>query len=180
MAEQVILLRVFLSGPSDVVEETDSVGEILDEWNLLHGDDLKARLELVHWKTHTHPDAGARPQALINKQAFDRVDIIIAIFRRRFGSPTGKFDSGTQEEVERGIKQGKTVMVYFGEGFPRGPGRPTRQEEQLRKFKDGLKTRALIYSYADQPAFAKAFRQHLAQAARELVTQLGPKARLTA
>jgi hypothetical protein len=80
-----------------------------------HGDGAEARVELINWRTHAHPEAGRRPQALINRQFADRADIVLAIFWQRLGSRTGKAVSGTVEEIERAQRRGKPVMVYFSQ-----------------------------------------------------------------
>jgi hypothetical protein len=56
---------------------------------------------ITNWRTHSHPAAGARPQALLNKQVVDRCDILVGVFRLRFGTPTGVADSGTEEAIRR-------------------------------------------------------------------------------
>lgn len=56
---------------------------MIDEWNVQHGDGSGARAELMSWRTHAHPEAGRRPQALINRKFADRADIVLAIFWRR-------------------------------------------------------------------------------------------------
>src|SRR5258708_7657890 len=84
MPELIHLYRMFVAAPSDVIVERGLIGDLMAEWNIQHGK-RRARLELISWQTHTHPAAGKRPQALINKQAFDQCDIVAAIFRGRFG-----------------------------------------------------------------------------------------------
>src|SRR5205085_2574350 len=128
MADTVTLFRVFFSAPSDVVEEEPIVREVLDEWNRQHGDRAKARVELISWRTHAHPATGQRPQALINKQAFDRVDVVVGIFWTRFGTPTGAAGSGTEEEIKRGLRTRKRVLVYFSAcAAPGKVGKPADQ-----------------------------------------------------
>src|SRR5438105_3764750 len=109
MPKPITLYRVFLATPSDVSEELVVAEALLRDWNVQHGQALGVRLELVNWRTHTRPATGKRPQALVNKQAFDSCDLVIAIFWSRFGTPTGRAGSGTEEEIRRGIKQGKEV-----------------------------------------------------------------------
>ena len=116
--ETVRLFRVFLSAPSDVIAEKEIAAGVLREWNIQHGQEVGVRVELVHWRTHVYPAAGNRPQSLINKQAFARSDIIVGIFWTRFGTSTGRYGSGTEEELRRGIAQNKSVMAYFSRISP--------------------------------------------------------------
>ncbi|MGH8013167.1 MAG: hypothetical protein ACREQ4_11765, partial [Candidatus Binataceae bacterium] len=90
MPETIQLFRVLLAAPSDVTEEHALVAEAINDWNVQHGDSVAARVELMNWRTHAHPEAGRRPQALINRQFADRADVVLAIFWRRLGSPTGR------------------------------------------------------------------------------------------
>jgi hypothetical protein len=58
---------------------------------------------------------GNRPQAIINAQAVDRADIVVAFFDSRLGTSTGVDVSGTAEEINRAVDMGKPVHVYFSD-----------------------------------------------------------------
>lgn len=169
MPEQVLLFRVFVGSPSDVVEEHEIIRGQIEQWNRDHGPLTRARVEYTNWRTHSHPEAGDRPQALLNKQVVDKSDIVVGIFNVRFGSPTGKADSGTEEEIRRSMKNGKTVMVYFA-NLPLPRRRKERDESvKVEKFKRKLGQSALYHTYTDMTAFEDAFRQHLAAAMNDLL-----------
>jgi hypothetical protein len=167
MPQPITLYRVFLATPSDVSEELIVVDALLRDWNLQHGQALGVRLELVNWRTHTRPATGKRPPALVNKQAFDACDLVIAIFWSRFGTPTGRAASGTEEEIRRGIKQGKEVLVYFSERP--APGQKPLEHSRIEKFKRKFGQKALFWSYSTTSAFEEAFRNHLASTMHELL-----------
>jgi len=105
MPEQIQLYRLFVGSPSDVVQEHEIIRGQIEQWNRDHGPLTQARVEYTNWRTHSHPEAGDRPQALLNKQVVDKSDIVVGIFNARFGSPTGKADSGTEEEIRRSMKR---------------------------------------------------------------------------
>lgn len=173
MPEQVFLFRLFVGAPSDVDEAHDVIRGQIEQWNRDHGPLARARLEFTNWRTHSHPAAGSRPQALINRQVVDQCDIMVGIFNARFGSPTGVADSGTEEEIRRSIKRGKKVMVYFA-NLPMPSRRKARGEfERIEKFKRKLGRRALYHTYTDLKAFEDAFRQHLAGVMNELLAKYG-------
>ena len=161
MPLSIVLYRVFLAAPSDVADELVVVDGVLRDWNQQHGQALGIRVELVNWRTHTWPTTGSRPQASVNKQAFDACDLVVAVFWSRFGTPTGKADSGTEEEIRRGIKQGKPVLVYFSD-------RPTPNQKQgiehsrIEKFKQQFGQKALYWVYSDIDSFEKELRNHVA------------------
>jgi hypothetical protein len=173
MPETVHLFRVLLAAPSDVTEEHQLVAGVISEWNVQHGDNFGARIELINWRTHAHPETGRRPQALINRQFADRADIVIAVFWRRLGSPTGKAASGTVEEIERARRRGKKVMVYFSER--EAPGRIAARRDLIRieRFKRALGRGALLGKYANLREFEEAVRKDLALVMREIVGPAG-------
>jgi hypothetical protein len=167
MPQPITLYRVFLAAPSDVTEELVLLQEVLTDWNLQHGQALQARVELVNWRTHTHPATGKRPQALVNKQAFDSCDLVVAIFWSRFGTPTGRAGSGTEEEIMRAIKQKKPVLVYFSTRPV--PGQKPVEHSRIEKFKRRFGQRALYGQYSEIESFTKELRNHLALTMHELL-----------
>ena len=171
MPEKVLLFRVFVGAPSDVGEANVVIRGQIDQWNRDHGPLSGARVEFTNWRTHSHPDAGSRPQALINKQVVDQCDIMVGIFNARFGSPTGVADSGTEEEIRRSIRRGKKVMVYFANLPKPSPIKAQHEFERIEKFKNKLGRRALYHTYTDLKAFEDAFRQHLAGVMNELLAK---------
>lgn len=169
MPELVQLFRVFVGAPSDVTEELTIIRGRIEEWNRDHGPTTRARVEFTHWRTHSYPAVEGRPQQTLNKQVVDKADIIVAIFRDRLGSPTGKAASGTVEEIQRGVRQRKAVMVYFGNIQTPG-ARPRRDEaERVEQFRKQLGAAALYHTHTDLQSFESAFRQHLAGVMRDLL-----------
>ena len=150
------------------------VGEVLNEWNLQHGQASRVRVELVNWRTHARPATGKRPQALVNKQAFDSCDLVIAIFWSRFGTPTGEAASGTEEEIQRAIKQKKPLLLYFSSRPP--PGQKRVEHSRIEKFKQQFGQRALYWVYSDISSFARELRNHLASTMHELLQRNSARA----
>lgn len=71
-------------------------------------------LSTLYWKDDVSLEYGDRPQEIINNQIVRSADFIIAIFGEKIGSDTGKFRSGTIEEINEIIKKSsKKVFVYF-------------------------------------------------------------------
>lgn len=124
----------------------------------------------MNWRTHAYPETGKRPQALINRQFADRADIVLAIFWRRLGSPTGKAASGTVEEIERAIRRGKKVMVYFSQRVgPMAEAPDEREARRIRAFRQKLGRAALYATYRDDWEFETAIRKDLALVLREVL-----------
>jgi hypothetical protein len=102
-----------IASPSDVSRERRIAREVIAEWNTIHSKDRKTVLMPVGWDTHSVPDTGDRPQAIINGQLLKGSDLLIAMFWTRIGSPTGAAQSGTVEEIEEHIGAGKSAMIHF-------------------------------------------------------------------
>jgi hypothetical protein len=163
MPETIQLYRVLLAAPSDVTQEHLIVEEIVDDWNVQHGQRMRVRLELTSWKTHSYPAAGTRPQALINRQFADSADLVIAVFFAKFGTPTGRAGSGTEEEINRAVRKKKPVMVYFC----KKPGTNTSAETQrdqarIESYQRKFGRKAQYGTYAEPEEFRKTLRNHLA------------------
>jgi hypothetical protein len=163
MTQPVTMIRVFWSAPGDVADESVAFFETINEWNDVHSAAQSATLKPVAWKTDTFPAVG-RPQAVINEQALDTSDILVAVLWSRFGTPTGVADSGTEEEVRRSVAAGRPVMLYFCEReIPAGAADPA-QLRRLAQFRDEFRRTALVHSYRIVADFRCAFAQHLAMA----------------
>ena len=163
MTQPVTMIRVFWSAPGDIADECVAFFETVSEWNDVHSAAQSATLKPVAWKTDTFPAAG-RPQAVINEQALDTSDILVAVFWSRFGTPTGVADSGTEEEIRRSVAAGRPVMLYFCEReIPAGASDPD-QLRRLAQFREEFRRTALVHPYRSGEDFRRAFAQHLAMA----------------
>lgn len=86
-------LSVFIASPGDVEEEREIVREVCEELSKnalcrMHS----LRFHAVGWEDAI-PAAG-QTQEIINKLV-EECDIFVCLFHKRFGSPSGKEDSGT-------------------------------------------------------------------------------------
>ena len=161
-----------MASPSDIETERQIITETVTEWNIQHGQQKNVNIEVVSWHTHSYPAYGDTPQALINKQVFDSSDLIVGVFWTQFGTPTEVAESGTEEEIERGIEQKKKVMVYFSDK-PIPPSKLKASEfQKIQDFKDEYKDRGIYFSYNDDENFRKLLRSHLAAVMDELLTNI--------
>ena len=139
---------VVIASPGDAAEERATVRDTLVDWNISRGRRERVALLPWLWERHVVPRMGDRPQALINSQAVDQADVIVAFFDSRLGSATGVDVSGTAEEINRGIDMGKPVHVYFSEeDLPRDVDQ--QQLAALRAFQKELQDRGVLGSYSD-------------------------------
>jgi predicted MPP superfamily phosphohydrolase len=161
-------IRILVSSPSDVSRERAAAGSVVAELNRTIAPELKIVLELIAWETHVYPGAG-RAQQLINEQLGD-YDIFVGIMGRRFGTPTGRAGSGTEEEfniaLEHGAKTGTPhVLFYFSdEAAPFPDSRQAiDQLAQVQAFRERVQRAALVWRYSSASEFANIFRPHLTQ-----------------
>lgn len=96
------VLRVFIASPGDVVEERHAARQVVDNLNdVLHGH-LGWHVQLLGWED-TLPGCG-RPQGIINKDV-DTCDLFLGVVWQRWGSPTGRYSSGFEEEFKRALRR---------------------------------------------------------------------------
>lgn len=169
MPKQIQQYRLFVATPSEISEERQFISELVTEWNVQHGQTRNVHIEVASWHTHSFPAYGDRPQAIINQQVFDSSDIVVGIFWTHFGTPTGEAGSGTEEELRRGIAQGKKMLVYFSDR-PISPSQMKVAEYQkIQTFKDDFANRGIYSTYDSSEKFREHFRQHLALLMNEVM-----------
>jgi hypothetical protein len=161
MAYQATVCNVMIACPSDVEEERQTAREVIWNWNYLHSQRTNIVLMPVAWETHSAPDVGDRPQAIINKQVLEGIDLLIGIFWTRLGTPTGREDSGTVEEIKEHVKKGKPAMLYFSAGDIPRDSIDTEQLRRLNAFKEECETTGLIARYRDVSDFKDQLTHHL-------------------
>lgn len=137
---------ILIASPGDTDDERAAVRNALNDWTMENG--RREQVAALPWlyEQNAVPKMGSRAQAIINAQAVDQADVVIAIFDSRLGTPTGVNVSGTAEEINRATGLGKPVHVYFStEDLPRGtdPG----QLAAMRDFQSELASKGLLGSY---------------------------------
>jgi hypothetical protein len=116
MKPNVAIVRVLVASPGDVQTERAIVPEIISAINRIIGSKEGFRLEQVLWEQDSFPDIGADVQDVINRQLLD-YDIFLGIMRARFGTPTKRANSGTEEEFDRAyqrhLKEQNSIRILF-------------------------------------------------------------------
>jgi len=153
--------KVMIASPSDVVPERSVIREVLSEWNAVNSDTHKIVLLPVGWETHISPAMGDRPQSIINKQILGDCDLLVGVFWTRIGTATDEYVSGSVEEVEKHIKSGKPVMLYFSSAPVHPDSVDNDQYSELKKFKESCKSRGILQPYNDLSDFRSKFYRQL-------------------
>ena len=176
MTRQVELISIFLASPGDVAEERQLARDVIDEINRTTGRDRSFRLEVTGWDTDSFASYGNDGQSLINDQIgqMEDYELFVGILWNRFGSPTPRADSGTEEEFNRAEESHRrihqpNIMFYFCQ-------RPTNlrnaseinQKGKILAFKERVQEGGLTVDYVTASEFQAKFRHDLS---RWLVTR---------
>jgi hypothetical protein len=153
--------EVFIASPSDVITERDSAEQILYEWNSLNSYKSKIVLQPVRWEKSVYSDFSSSPQDVINKQVLESVDILVAIFHSKIGSPTKNYESGTVEEFKTHIQNNKPAMVFFSKEPIEQKNINHEQLELLYSFKDWCNSKGIYVEYGSKENFKELFRNHI-------------------
>lgn len=165
------VINVMIASPGDVPQERVIARNVVHEWNAIHSEDKKLVLMPVGWETHATPDMGGRPQGIINGQLGKKADLLVAIFWARLGSPTGKAESGTVEEIEEHLKAGKPAMIYFSAVPVALDSVDLDQYRKLKEFRQSMFDRGLCWKYENLSEFERDLSAHLARKVLEKFCQ---------
>lgn len=115
MAKIMTEYDLLVSCPGDVDGVVELVKQVIAQFNETYSAVLAIRLNVKHWSKDSYNQSGGKAQELLNKQFIHDCDAAIAVFWTRFGSPTDRYGSGTEEEIEDMLASGKQVFLYFCE-----------------------------------------------------------------
>jgi hypothetical protein len=168
MPSDVKLYRVLIASPSDVAEERQIIREEVERWNSLHSESTKIVLQATGWETDATPDLAERGQAIINRQLVDTCDFLIGVFWTRLGTPTPEAESGTVEEIERCINEGKRCIVYFSDKKQQPSQLDQNQYQQLKKYREALQKKGLVRNFKTSDEFQKLVFNHITSAIQDI------------
>lgn len=163
MARNVTQYDLLISCPGDIQDELGVIEEAVNAFNNTYSDVLGISLRTKHWSKDSFSQSGDKPQNLINKQFVLDCDAAIALFWTRFGSPTDRYGSGTEEEIEEMLAANKQVFMYFSDKALNPSSMISKQDQylQIQKFKDRYKERGLYFGYSSNEELKKLLTAHL-------------------
>jgi len=173
MGRQTIILQVFLASPSELKDERIALESVVKELNQTLSESTGAYLELVKWETHTVPGFGSDPQAVINKQIGDKYDIFIGMLSTKFGSPTPRAGSGTEEEFERAYDRFTKnpnelrIMFYFKDPELRASEIDLDEYKRVKDFQKKIGEKGLYATFTTTEDFISMVRLHLSRQLQE-------------
>ena len=156
------IIKCFIASPSDVQEERKECDEVVESLNRALGDSLNIHLETIRWEKDAHAAIGTDGQAVINEQLHpEDADFFIGIFWTRFGAPTPRAESGTEEEFERAHKRwqethSNKIQFYFKEANPSYGTLDGEQFDKVKKFRDKISLCGCFYKgFKSKEEFSK-------------------------
>jgi hypothetical protein len=174
MQETRTFLRILIASPSDTVEERDIVEEAIHDINRQHGREEGFLLEPVRWEEDSYSALGVDGQDVINRQLSD-YQVFVGIMNTRFGSPTQRADSGTEEEFERALERYWTrpedikILFYFRNATVKFYDLDADQALRVHDFRARMWKLGLAKDYATTLEFQKRIRAELLSNVRDLV-----------
>ena len=127
---------VFLASPSDLQEERKIAQKVVEEVNKTFSD---FNIKLFRWEKDRRPGY-KRPQDLINKENYD---LFVGLLWKKWGTKTGSYSSGFEEEYERAKKlrkknKIKDIWLYFKEIDKNSLNDPGKELKKVIAFRKQL------------------------------------------
>ena len=161
LPKNIVRYDLLISCPGDVQSEIDLIKECVEEFNEKFSDTLGVMVQVRHWKKSSFSQSGDKPQELLNEQFVKECDAAVAVFWTRFGTPTDKYGSGTEEEIEIMLDAGRQVFMYFAEKPISPSSLDVEQYGKIKEFKEKYKDRGIYFTYSTEEEFSKLFFSHL-------------------
>ncbi len=182
--QSVRIITVFVSSPSDTSAERAVLEEVCKSINDTDGQTGGFRLELFRWEHDVAPKVGPGPQPVVDEQT-PIYNIYLGIMATRFGTPTGRYGSGTEKEFRDALESWKEagspwIMFYF-DASPKLTGDPEQAKQFVRvcRFRAELEKQGILATYSEVRGSAAGFFEqvsiHLRQIAQRLLQQQEPE-----
>lgn len=162
MPKNIIQYNLLISCPDDVNEKIEVIEKAVKKFNDQFSDILGIYIRTKHWLKDSYPQSGGKPQELLNKR-FKDCDACIAVFGTKFGTPTDKYGSGTEEEIENMLSSGKQVFVYFSEEDIPYEKRNNTEFEKIDDFKEKYRNRGLYATFSSANELEEKVYAHITQ-----------------
>jgi len=161
------IFKCFIASPSDTSEERAIVDTVFSEINSTLGEQLNFRIESKKWEDNARPSFGVDGQDVINTQVLDNYKIFVGIMWNKFGTPTPRAGSGTEEEFDQAYarfknKEDVEIMLYFNDKPASSSSLDLEQVKKIREFKERARDLGgLTAQYEGVDHFEKKLKQNL-------------------
>lgn len=170
------LFKIFLASPGDTEAERLAADEVVDEINKSIGSRDNFRLDLLKWENDTYPSVGEDGQDVINKQIGSDYQIFVGIMWKKFGSPTKRAGSGTEEEFQLAYdrytnKKDIQIMFYFNSA-PIPQDADLMQAQKVKDFKKKIEDLGAYHKPFDSAKdFEKKLRMDLTRYVKDVLIE---------
>ncbi|WP_170322324.1 DUF4062 domain-containing protein [Acrocarpospora macrocephala] len=140
-------MTIFIASPSDLDSERETIRSAVDKINIAVGANHDLRLRVTTSENAVR-DYG-RPQSLINPLVRE-CDLFIGLLSRRWGTPTGEYDSGFEEEFETAISRRRNedrpqILIWFKQPSAEELSDPGERLKKVLEFKSKLEKEHITY-----------------------------------
>jgi len=164
-SRKVVIIPTLLSSPSDVDLPRTRAEKAVFRFNQYAVENRGIFLKLVRWEDMA-PQIGPAAQQVINKQITD-YDIFCGIMWNRFGKPTEKGGSGTEEEFNAAVQswksEGKPWIIFYFCDRPAtfSTMEQLKQKRKVLKFRDRLNDMGVVRTFVTVQEFEKLLYEDL-------------------
>lgn len=162
------IYKAFIASPSDTSRERILCDKVFDEINSGLGEIYKFRIESLKWEKDVRPTIRDKDgQSIIFDQIGDSFEIFIGIMNKKFGSPTPRAGSGTEEEFNEAFKRFKEkndleIIFYFNEEPPLSMSEINASELlKIEEFRKKLQPKGIYGFYNGVSEFEEKLRKHI-------------------
>lgn len=162
------IYKAFIASPSDTEQERRLCDKIFEEINSGLGEHFKFRVESLKWEKDVKPTIKDQDaQSIIFDQIGNTYEIFIGIMNKKFGSPTPRAGSGTEEEFNEAFKRYKEkndieIIFYFNEEPPLSMKDLAVSELlKIENFRKSLQPSGIYGFYNGISDFEEKLRKHL-------------------
>jgi tetratricopeptide (TPR) repeat protein len=172
------VLRVFFAGPRDVDDERRAFRQVAELEDRRVAENLGFKVE-PRGCEDTMPGCG-RPQELINKDV-DECNLFVLSLFMRWGTPTGEYSAGVEEEFERALQRRNAtgepeIWLFFRDIAEDRLVDPGDQLKKVLAFRDRVESQRLLLhqAYRDPAHWAAMFGDFLSRWLFETKARGGP------
>ncbi|MCL2064354.1 MAG: hypothetical protein FWG98_08285 [Candidatus Cloacimonetes bacterium] len=175
MPKNATVFDIMISCPDDVLSFVKNIERAVDKFNNSYGKENNVVLRTISWKKNSYPQFGGHPQLMLNKQLVDKADIAVAVFWCKFGTETSTYGSGTEEEIEEMIKDGKQVFLYFLDKRVTPSKLDKEQYDKIQEFKERHKHDCYYFTAPDEKKLEDVLSEHLSAYFIDSTTKNSPQ-----
>lgn len=161
------IYKCFIGSPSDTIREREICDNVFDEINSTIGESFDFRIESKKWEKDVFPAFGKDSQDVINNQIGKSYNIFVGIMWKKFGTPTERAESGTEEEflnayeVWKGNKE-LNIMFYFNKEAVELDDIDSKQLQKVNDFRKNISDLGGLYhEYKGVKQFEVDFKRHI-------------------